>query len=233
MADNASEKKTLQEVMTILEKANGKVHVLPDEPPLDQAVYLILRENWDYRKATKVLHDLQRDYVDWNEIRVTTAGEMRGVLAPYGDRDVDVKIEKLRTLLDNLYKEFNTCDLGFLKEMEMDQQRRYLSTLGVLTPAQVQILVQTMQPSLEEFEVPQQAVRVLTRIGIMPRVYSASSARKHVEKLSDELDVYAFQAHLVQHGEDVCLNKSPHCGECSLVALCGFKRKVGVVGKAS
>jgi endonuclease III len=36
----------------------------------------------------------------------------------------------------------------------------------------------------------------------------------------------------VQHGEEICLLKSPRCGECPVVALCGFKRKVGVVGKS-
>jgi endonuclease-3 len=223
----ATPKRKLGEILRVLEKGLGKVHVLPDESPLDQVVYLILRENWDYRKAVRSLHVLQKEFVDWNEVRVTTAGELRGALLSQGDRDLDVKIEKLRTLLENIYRERNCAHLNFLSEMDAEEQRRFLSAMGVLRPSQVQLLVQCLAGP-DEVLVPQQAIRVLSRIGLMPRVHSSSSALKHLEKLLEPEDLFTFQSHLVHHGEEICLSKSPRCGECSLVPLCAFKRKVGV-----
>ena len=227
MAETQASKRKLGEVLGILEKSYGKVHALPEEPPLDHAVYLLLRENWDYRKAVRALRVLQKEFVDWNEIRVSTGGELRSILAPLGDRDIDVKIEKVRTLLDNLYREYNCVHLNFLVDMEPDRQRRFLGHMGVLNPAQIQILMQCLK-GMDEWEVPAQAIRVLTRVGLMPRVYSAASARKNAEAMLGDHDVLTFQAHLVHHGEDICLVKSPRCGECAIVKLCGFKRKVGV-----
>jgi endonuclease III len=229
MADEtASSKKSLKAILHALDKSSGKISVLSGEPPLDHAVYLILRDNWDLRKAAKALHLLQRVFVDWNEIRVTTGGELRSVLAPLGDRDVDVKIEKIRTLLENLYREYNCVHMDFLGEMDVEGQERFLSSMGVLNPAQIQILIQSLAG--DELQVPQQAIRVLNRVGVMPRVHSANAARKHVTRMLDPKDLFSFVAHMAQHGEEICLPKSPRCGECVLVELCGFKRKVGLVG---
>ena len=159
-APKASAQK-LQALLTTLEKSYGKVHPLEDEPPLDHAVYLLLRENWDYRKAARALRILQKEFVDWNEIRVSTAGELRSLLLPLGDRDLDVKVEKLRTLLDNLYRERNRINLDFLMELETEAQQRFLGRMGVLSAAQIQILVHSMVKD-GKWEVPPAAIRVLT-----------------------------------------------------------------------
>ena len=54
--------------------------------------------------------------------------------------------------------------------------------------------------------------------------------RKSIEALLGPEDLFRFQSHLVQHGDEICLARSPRCGECGVVELCGFKRKVGLVG---
>ena len=223
----ASTRGKLGELMKVFDKAYGKVHVPEGEHPLDLAIYLVLRENWDYRKAMRALHVLQSEYVDWNEVRVTTAGELRGALLPLGDRDLDVKIEKLRTLLINLYRERNCAHLNHLREMDGEDQRRFLESLSVLSSAQIQVLIQEVAEG-DELQIPQQAIRVLARVGIIPRVQSPAAARKHFEKLVDREEILSFGAHLVHHGDEICLSRSPRCGECNIVKQCAFKRKVGV-----
>ena len=133
-------KKKLATVVKAIEKGWGPVRVPVDHPLLDQAVYLILRENWDYRKANKALLMLQEEFVDWNEIRVTTAGELRGRLAPMGDRDVDVKIERIRTLLHSLYRDRNGVDLDFLRDEDADERKRFLGGLRAFGDSQIDIL---------------------------------------------------------------------------------------------
>ena len=133
-------KKKLATVVKAIEKAWGPIHLPVDHSLLDQSVYLILRENWDYRKATKALLMLQQDFVDWNEIRVTTAGELRGSLAPMGDRDVDVKIERIRTLLGSLYRDRNGVDMDFLRDEDEDERKRFLYGLRAFGDAQVEII---------------------------------------------------------------------------------------------
>ena len=152
---------------------------------------------------------------------------MHDHLVSHGDRDLDVKIEKMRTLLEHIWTEYNCAHLGFLDEMETESRQRFLLSSGVLSASQVQVLVQVLEGP-EELLVPQQAMRVLSRVGIVPRINSQARARKHLESLVEPEDLYSFQSHFVQHGEEICLSKSPRCGECDLVDLCGFKRKVGV-----
>ena len=60
----AATRAKLSEVLRGLEKPYGKVIVLPEEPTLDHAVFLLLRENWDYRKAQRALRILQKEFVD-------------------------------------------------------------------------------------------------------------------------------------------------------------------------
>jgi endonuclease III len=83
---------------------------------------------------------------------------------------------------------------------------------------------------VETMLVSQPAIRTLSRVGLMDRVHSETAARKVLEKLVDPEDLWAFQSLLTQHGEDICQSKSPRCGDCAIVSLCKFKRKVGIAG---
>lgn len=219
----------LSDVLRGLEKPYGKVFVLPEEPILDHAVFLLLREGWDWRKAQKALRILQKDFIDWNEVRVSSAAELKSALASEGGKDLDVKVDKIRALLASLWKERNATSLEFLREMEPDSRRRLLSALGVLSPAHVQILLQCLAGK-ETMLVSQPAIRTLTRIGLIDRVHSENAARKVLEKMVEGDDLWTFQSHLTQHGEEICQSKSPRCGECAIVSLCKFKRKVGTGG---
>ncbi len=228
----AAAKEKLSEVLRRLEKPFGKVIVLPDEPTLDHAIFLLLRENWDYRKAQRALRILQQQFVDWNEVRVSSPAELRSALHELGDKDLDVKIEKIRALLAALWKERNATSLEFLKEMENESRQRLLTNLGVLPQGIVQVLLQCLVGK-EPLLVHNSAIRTLTRIGWMDRVHSEAAARKVFEKTLEPDDLHAFQLLLTQHGEDVCQSKSPRCGDCVLVEICRFKRKVGVSGEAA
>jgi len=228
----AAAKAKLSEVLRRLEKPFGKVIVLPDEPTLDHAIFLLLRENWDYRKAQRALRILQQQFVDWNEVRVSSPAELRSALHELGDKDLDVKIEKIRALLAALWKERNATSLEFLKEMENESRQRLLTNLGVLPQGIVQVLLQCLVGK-EPLLVHNSAIRTLTRIGWMDRVHSEAAARKVFEKTLEPDDLHAFQLLLTQHGEDVCQSKSPRCGDCVLVEICRFKRKVGVSGEAA
>jgi endonuclease-3 len=226
----AATRAKLSDVLRGLEKPYGKVFVLPEEPPLDHAVFLLLREGWDWRKAQKALRILQKDFIDWNEVRVSSAAELKSALAQEGGKDLDVKVEKIRALLAALWKERNATSLDFLREMEPDSRRRLLTALGVLSPAHVQILMQCLNGP-ETMLVSQPTIRTLSRIGLIDRVHSESAARKVLEKLVDPEDTWAFQSLLTQHGEEICQSKSPRCGDCAIVTLCKFKRKVGTGGE--
>jgi endonuclease-3 len=226
----AATRAKLSDVLRGLEKPYGKVFVLPEEPPLDHAVFLLLREGWDWRKAQKALRILQKDFIDWNEVRVSSAAELKSALAQEGGKDLDVKVEKIRALLAALWKERNATSLDFLREMEPDSRRRLLTALGVLSPAHVQILMQCLNGTATML-VSQPTIRTLSRIGLIDRVHSESAARKVLEKLVDPEDLWAFQSLLTQHGEEICQSKSPRCGDCAIVALCKFKRKVGTGGE--
>jgi len=226
----AATRAKLSDVLRGLEKPYGKVFVLPEEPPLDHAVFLLLREGWDWRKAQKALRILQKDFIDWNEVRVSSAAELKSALAQEGGKDLDVKVEKIRALLAALWKERNATSLDFLREMEPDSRRRLLTALGVLSPAHVQILMQCLNGTATML-VSQPTIRTLSRIGLIDRVHSESAARKVLEKLVDPEDLWAFQSLLTQHGEEICQSKSPRCGGCAIVALCKFKRKVGTGGE--
>jgi hypothetical protein len=172
----AATRAKLSDVLRGLEKPYGKVFVLPEEPPLDHAVFLLLREGWDWRKAQKALRILQKDFIDWNEVRVSSAAELKSALAQEGGKDLDVKVEKIRALLAALWKERNATSLDFLREMEPDSRRRLLTALGVLSPAHVQILMQCLNGP-ETMLVSQPTIRTLSRIGLIDRVHSVGGAQ--------------------------------------------------------
>ena len=228
----AATRAKLSEVLRDLEQAYGKVVVLPEEPPLDHAVFLLLRESWDYRKAQRALRILQKDFVDWNEVRVSSPAELKSALSELGDKDLDVKVEKLRALLAALWKERNATSLDFLREMSTESRQKLLTNLAVLPQGVVQVLLQSLAGK-ETLLVHPSAIRTLTRIGLMDRVHSESAARKVLEKMLDPEDLYTFQLLVTQHGEELCQARSPRCGECGVVHRCKFKRKIGLTNTES
>jgi endonuclease III len=178
-----------------LEKQVGKLQLLPDAKPLEQAIYLMLREGTDFRKAQKAMKVLAEEYVEWNELRVATPKEVVAVLKPIGLSDVDDKVSRILALLSRLFYDFHKKDLEFVRVFPPPQREKILRTLDPLGLPITYVLLQYYEDrsmSPDGIVVCMEAFNYLVKEGLVRKTASDNIAKKILEKLVPVDDRYRF-----------------------------------------
>lgn len=191
--------KKLKALLAKAEKQFGVLKLLDDAPPLDQALYLILREGNDYRKAVRAMKLLEDEYVEWNELRVATPKEITAVLKPVKLADLDDKVSRILALLARLFYDFHKKDMEFVRIFEEPQRQKILLSLDPLPLHITYVLLQyfddvSMDPT--GLVVSMQAMRKVTELGLARRTQSPNVAKKLLEKLVDKDDYYRFHYYI-------------------------------------
>lgn len=232
MVDVANLKVKMKAVMDRLEKSYGRVRVLSDRPPLEQLLYLVLQERWDASDALAAFELLQKSFLDWNELRVAMPGEVASVIASFSPPDALDRCKRMLQLLDHVFRERNKITLDFLLEWEESKRHDYLMKLPMLGPAVVHAFLQQLSPS-GQLILSQQALRVGSRIGLVPKTTSLNVGRKAYEALLRESDWPRFQALIIRHGDEICQAKVWYCTECVVNALCKSSKAEGKKAKSA
>ncbi|NRA97096.1 MAG: hypothetical protein HRU14_12900, partial [Planctomycetes bacterium] len=94
-----------------LRKSFGGPTELDEPRPLEQIILLILASRSDIRKARSAMLRIESEYVDWNEVRVTSAYELSRWLRPLGAKKAQEKAEQMKELLSTVYNRFNKLNL--------------------------------------------------------------------------------------------------------------------------
>ncbi len=109
----------------------------PVSPPanrtlLEHLVYACLLEDATFDAADEVFARLQLDYVDWNEIRVTTPVELAELMRPMPEPDVTAL--RLRRSLHGLFEAHYSFDLEFLKKENLGKAIEQIGKYRGMTP---------------------------------------------------------------------------------------------------
>lgn len=109
----------------------------PVTPPasrtlLEHLVYACLLEDATFDAADEVFARLQLDYVDWNEIRVTTPVELAELMRPMPEPDVTAL--RLRRSLHGLFEAHYSFDLEFLKKENLGKAIEQIGKYRGMTP---------------------------------------------------------------------------------------------------
>ena len=231
MADSpAQQKKLMRSTMERMKKKYGITKLPGKTPQLELVVYLVLREGWDYRKASRAVKILAEDFVDWNEVRVSTAGELTEHLGELSGRGLTERLARLLDALQDLYNEFNRIQLDFLFEQEFEDTRKAFERIEGLGRANAYLFLQALKDAMDEAPAKSSttlvmgidALRVGIRLGIIRKTGSLNVGRKEFTKLLDATEFYAFQNYFVRHAELYCLSQKPLCEDCFLSDRCNY-----------
>ena len=191
--------KKLLGLLAKLERQLGTLKLLKDAPPLEQAMYLILREGNDFRKAGKALKILEEEYVEWNELRVATPKEVISVLAECELSNLDDKVSRILALLARLFYDFHKKDLQFVKIFEGPQREKIMQSLAPLGDLIRYVLLQQFEDSSMEPQglvVSMEAMARVHSLGLTRRTSSINVAKKLLEKLVPPGDFYRFHYYI-------------------------------------
>jgi endonuclease-3 len=208
----------------LLEPRLGSVRELDEPRPLEQLVLLMLARGATLPKARRLLKTLQTDYVDWNDVRVTSVREIASkVSAATGAKGALEKAQGLLDLLSMVYHRFNRINLDFLQDGEGEEAAKkktrlfaWLSERSHLWPAMLTLHGAKKPEVVVDGGLP----RVLGRLGITEPKATPQAARQRLVEVVPEDLLITFQFVTYLLSEEFCHAKAPDCPECPAKPVC-------------
>jgi endonuclease-3 len=130
-------------------KKNYKPILQPERPLMEVLLYASLLEDAPYEAADEAMARLERDYFDWNEIRVTTVTELSDVLK--GLPDPTAAALRLKKNLQSLFEAYYAFDLEELKKLTVGRAVESLEKLSGMTHF---VLAYVVQHALDGHMIP-------------------------------------------------------------------------------
>ncbi len=122
-------------------KKHYKPAPLPNERSLfEQLLFACLLEDSLHETAEQVFDTFQREYYDWNEVRVSTIRELSEVAKPLVDHEAAAA--RLKQTLHSVFESVYQFDLESLKKQNIGQAVKRLQKLGGTTPFTVAYVTQ-------------------------------------------------------------------------------------------
>jgi len=210
-------------VFNSLARVYGKVRKNHKRDPFDQLMLCILGHGASEKAAQEAFDLLLKEYVDWNEVRVSTVNSLGETLA---DAGIDLPIAAvLKSALQGICKKQFALNLDFLKGLKHDEARKSLLELDSLPE---QIVSAMVLASYDDLPVPvdEELARVIRRLGVVKPHASTATIERFLRRTVPKRESYNFYRVFVRHARLVCRPVSPDCAGCTVRRICRFGVKV-------
>lgn len=212
----------------MLEPKLGAVRELDEPRPLEQLILLMLARGGTLPKARRALKILQTDYVDWNDVRVTSSREIAARIADLvGQRQALEKAEKIIEVLSMIYHRFNRINLDFMQngdgggDAEDAARKRtrlfaWLAERSFAWPAMLTLHALKKPDVVVDGGLP----RVLARLGLVEAKATPAAIRERLLATVPEELLVTFQFVSYVLSEENCHAKAPDCPRCPMKSAC-------------
>lgn len=194
---------------------------LKDEPRsiLSQLMFNIIARNWTRQGAQKVFDRLQQNFVDWNEVRISSFSEISGHLESEGAPNAINKAKNIKKILVEIYRHHHKITLDFLKENNEAQAKEILEGLP---GASRRVVDSVLLFALDYPVVPLYSpiARVCKRVGIVEHSASQEEIKQTLMDVVPKKDLERFSRLVIDHGERTCTITAPRCKNCVLSDWC-------------
>lgn len=216
-------KRKLTRVVRNLEDKYGP-HIYPeDASQLDQLVFAILAADNPVTNARKAIKDFKEDFVDWNEVRVSTVRQLEDALEAARIEPAARHAEHLKGFLEKTFHEVSRVNLETLRTEGPEKARKTVAKLDVLEIHEQQYLL--VGAGVEDAP-PLGPVtdRICLRVGVFQPDEPAQKRRKLLESLVTGQDAIRFHHLMLEHGKKLCTEVDPRCPRCPVQNDCDYFR---------
>jgi len=217
----------IAKVLGILDRALGVRRKSPKSPPLETALHAILAPGNRDEEASTALNSLRREFVDWNEVRVSSWKEIGGVLERAGIQAPGEKSIQVKKFLESVFNKHNKISLDSVLTQKPEDARRSLESLAGI-PEHAVGAVMHFHFGLDEFHATPGLARVARRVGLL-KEGTATQLKKELESRIPRKERFRFQQHLGHIAHAFCLPSVTLCTRCPLSPACphgaDFKRR--------
>jgi len=208
------------EVHDRLRKHYGEAPPRPLQDPLSELIQTVLSQNTaDVNSDRAYASLLERFGGDWEAVRAAPVDQIADAIRHGGL--AEIKAARIKSILDEIAQRAGELDLGFLRELPLDEGRAFLRALGGVGPktAACVLLFACGKPAMP---VDTHVHRVSQRIGLVPPKANPEQANTLLEEMVDPELVYSFHMQLIRHGREICKAQRPRCAACPVLALCVY-----------
>lgn len=227
-----SKKLQAQKLVATLAGNYSRYRIKPDMPVLEQGMLIVLGKDISPDTAQSALEGLRKEYVDWNEMRVSSIPELIVQLASLKkDPNMVGKAQQLREYVNQIFNIRHTLNLEPMREEPREKQERFLVALECLDPYMVDAFLVNISKE-REIGFSNGASRVLLRVGLLAKGSTPAKQRAEMNAMTPGKDPFNFVALVARHAEEVCLAKTPLCGQCALLSQCKYGKAHASASKA-
>jgi len=187
-------------------------------PVLEQFLYAVCREDVTRDLADRAFRNLQEQFFDWNEIRVSSNRELADAMD--GLPQAEARAQRIIEFLQEVFETTYSFDLESLHKKGLKQAAKQLSRYHAANDFAVAWVT---QQSLGGHAIPldDASLRVLRRLGLIEGDEdNLENLRGGLEHQIPKSKGSQFNDVVIQIAEDYCYDRDPHCSACPLVSSC-------------
>ena len=188
-------------------------------PPLDQLMLSIFFRETSYRRSIRALRQVNRNFVDWNVVRISPLVELVDCLSSSASwawksaRDI-------LCLLDALFEKQNHLSLRrLIDDRTTTQARRFLRDLPPIDREMAnEVLMLSFDLAL--FPCPAEIARVCHRTGILDDGRPLARNQRHLTEVFSSEYYPPLHRFILKVAGKHCSEEDPDCGDCELDEVC-------------
>jgi endonuclease-3 len=218
MATVTNKQQLLTQVFAALKKRYPGAGEPEPRPVLEQLLYAVCREGATREQADVAFRNLKERFFDWNEVRVSSAGEIEEAFD--GLPNPGPRALKIIGILQYVFETNYSFDLEGLEKKGLKQAAKQLSRYQDVNDYAV---AWVMQQALGGHAIPldEPSLRVLRRLGVLDDERGPlESLRGTVEHLVPKARGPQFNEMISLLAQDVCWEDVPNCSACPLRDEC-------------
>ncbi len=213
----------LKKVLPPLQKRYPWVPREGDLPQLEELVLTLLAYDGSWKQGVRALASFQQQYVDWNEVRVSSPDEMAEIPEIGKLPKVKEKAEALVKVLDRVFLDHNRIGLAFGPDQGEDA-KKYLTGIREL-PSLARGVFLYRYFKYAKAVADAGVTRVLKRLELIPQAANEEAAQRFLDKATTGHSLAPTWFALARHAEETCVAEEPDCLHCLVSADCPMGQK--------
>lgn len=187
--------------------------------PVDLLVATILSQNTTDKNSLKAFGNLKSSYRDYESLLSAPEAQIEEKIRVGGL--AEMKANRIKQALEKIKADAGSVDLGFIRNMDLEEARAYLISLPGVGPktAAVVLLFAFQKTTLP---VDTHVFRVSKRIGLVPEDANIKEAQAVLEKITPPDKYMSLHLNLIRHGRLICKARNPVHPDCALRDICDY-----------
>ena len=167
--------------------------------------------------ADRAYRSLRERFATWD--RIVRAGPEDVADAIRSGGLANTKAPRIQAILREIREREGGCDLGWMRDADDDEIRRYLATLPGVGPKTVAVVL-AFALGRSAMPVDTHVHRVTSRLGLIPPRTSAEKADRILHDLIPAPIRVELHVGLITLGREICKAGRPRCAACPLNDVC-------------